>query len=244
MGKNSKLRAVGDVEADGAGGASKGLAPGKRRTTFVITEYWDDMVRREANRQGTTRSQIYLQAIAQFCEGHGRGAATLGDAIDDAEVYDEQKFYTATQDKKGHSAQFRVNIPKHVAGEIASLVQSGRVPAYTSTEAVVRDGLYHRIKKVAMWVDNDELENAVDIAMMNSLEMSLVEREKQAEELLENIRSNIARMVGRGETDQLLAYLIEREAFVDSLPSPYREDLAEVIRDARKRVARRERKRR
>ena len=240
MGKKPHIAAVPD-EADedgtGRGGASKGLAPGKRRTTFVITEYWDEQVKREASREGTTRSQIYLRAIDEYFQARRGGMATLEEADDS--YYDPQHFYTSSQDKKGHSAQFRINIPKPLAGEIASLIQSGRVPAYRSTEDVARDGLYHRVKQVAQWIDNDDLEAAVDIAMLNAQEVAIMEREQQAEELLDNMRSNISRMLARGEEEQLLAYLVAREAYIDSLPSPYREDLIELVEDSRKRIVRR-----
>lgn len=223
-------------------GAGAGLAAGKRRTTFVITEYWDEQVEREASRQNTNRSQVYLRAIAEYFDNHYGDVSTLDLADDSDDLYDPNKFYTASQDKRGHSFHLRVNIPKPLAGEAGAFVQSGRVPAFRSIEDIARNGFYHCLKQVAMKYDAGELETAVDLAMLNAEELAIMEREQQAEDLLENIRANIQRMVGRHEWNGLRRYLTEREGYADSLPSPFREELIEVVADARKKVGRQERR--
>lgn len=243
--KKNRLEAVPDErpETGEADGARRGLKPGKRRTSFVITDYWDDKVKHEAARQSTTRSQIYARAIAEYFDNHYGGGLDTLDAADD-DLYDPQKFYTASQDKKGHSFHLRVNIPKPLAGEALSFVQSGRVPAYRSVEDIARDAFVHRIKQVSMWADDGELEMAVDLAMLNIEELAIMDREQQAEELLDNIRANVQRMRSRGEDEAMRRYLSEREGLADTIPSPWREDLLEIVRDERKRLGRREKRRR
>ena len=136
-----------------------------------------------------------------------------------------------------------MNIPKPLAGELTALVQDRRIPQYRTIEDIGRDAVYHRAKQIARMADDGDLENAVDLAMMISDELAIVEREEQAEEYLGAVRANASRMVQRREWPALKRYLAEREGYASTLPSPWREELEEMVDDFRKQAERGQKRR-
>jgi hypothetical protein len=190
----------------------------------------------EAERLGTSLSRIYLRALTQYFETF---SAESWDTVDDSEAYDPTRFYTRASDNQGHSNQIRVNIPKPLAGELSNLAKSGTVPAYRSTEDVVRDAIYHRTKQIARMVDNGELEVSVDMAMLMSDEIQLQSEAAEAEQLIDAIRTNAQAMYIRdGTTTRLKRYLAQRREMSDSIPEQYRKDYLSAISDYEKRIER------
>ncbi len=209
-------------------------------TSFRIPIFWHNKVKEEAERLDISLSQVYLRALMDYFK-------TFEDtswSTDDPEVYDPSRFYTHSQDGKGHSVTIHFPIPKPLAGEIASLVASGMVPAYRSVGDVIRDGAYHRIKQIATMVENGELDTTVNMAMLMSDEMRLVDEAQQAEQLIDAMRSNAQAMFARdGSTVRLKRFLAERREVADSIPMPYRDDYLSAIDDYEKRLEKRPKKR-
>ncbi len=217
----------------GEGGETK---PRAIRTSFVINPYWHDWVEEISERMGISKSQIYLTALSEYRDRMEGKAVDAWDTADDDPGYDPHHFYTHSQDKKGHSFHARVNLPKPLAGAIGALVQSGRIPQYRTTEDVIRDATYHRVKQIAHAIDDGELEEAVDMAMLLADELQMIAKEDEAESLLAAMRSNIERMWARGERAALRRYLAEREALVDSIPAPWSDELDGLIKAYRKKL--------
>lgn len=210
---------------------------GKKRTSFVIPQHWEDYVDKEAAQQGTSKSQIYLRALAVYKEQH-EGGASSWDTVDGYDDYDPHAFYTASQDKKGHSFHLRMNIPKPLAAECIALVQSGKIPQFRSIEDIGRNGLYHHVKQIAIAYDEGMLEEAVDMAMALADEIAIQDREEEAAQFVAAVESNIDRLVRRADWSALRRYLTEREKYIDSIPAPWSEHLEDAIKGARKKVAR------
>lgn len=221
-GRSQHLRPVGDDESK----------PRSRRetvrTSFVTTAHWKEKCQKEADKRGISVSRLIQTAIAEHFEAFDGGNGSW-DTVDEADAYDPKKFYTASQDKKGHSYHARVNLPKPLAGQMAGLVQSGLIPQFRSIEDVIRDAVMHRVKQVARMIDDGELEGAVDLAMLLSNEMQMVHDEEEAGEFVAAVQANAARLLKRQSWSELRRYLAERQDFAEALPPYFRDQLLDVI---------------
>jgi len=205
-------------------------------TSFRIPVFWYDKVKEEAERLDFSLSQIYLRALTQY---FGTFQDDSWETSGDPEVYDPSRFYTHSQDKKGHGVSLRVKIPTPLAAEISVLTQSGMVPAYRSPNDVVRDAIYHRVKQIARMLDNGELDTAVNMAMLMSDEMKIVSEAQEAEELIDALRTNAHAIYSRGDAGavtRLKKYLADRRDVADSIQEPYRSDYLAAIEDYEKRI--------
>jgi len=214
-----------------------GSKPTQRATTtsFRIPTFWFNKVQDEAKRRDESLSAIYLRALTQY---FGTFDSESWATVDDADFYDRTRFYTHSEDKKGHSFHVRANIPKPLGGELGSLVQSGMIPAYRSIGDIVRDAVYHRVKEVSSMIDAGEVEQAVDMAMLHSEELRMLDEAQQAEQLIEAVRANASAMFGReGDRTRLKRYLAQRKEIADSIPEPYRNDYLAAIEDFDQRLA-------
>lgn len=204
-------------------------------TSFRIPVQLFNKVRDEATRNDMSVSRVYMRALTQyFTTFDDQAWETSGDAGE----YDPTHFYTHSQDKKGHSVTIYTSIAKPLAAEISNLAQSGMVPAYRSRQDIIRDALYHRVKQISMMVDNSELEIAVDMAMLMSDEIRLVDEADQAEQLIQALRSNAQAIFAKdgNNTGRLKRYLAQRREMADSIPEPYRDDYLSAITDYERRI--------
>ena len=209
-------------------------------SSFRIPTYWFDKVQTEAQRLNISLSQVYLRALTEYFDTFDSESWST---IDDKDYYDPSRFYTHSEDRKGHSFHVRANIPKPLAGELSSLVQSGMVPAYRSIGDITRDAIYHRVKQVAQMIEASELEQAVDMAMLLSEELKIVDEAAHAEQLIDVLRSNAQSMFAKDKnTTRLKRYLAQRREVLDSIPEPYRDDYLAAIVDFEKRIAKVEKK--
>jgi len=209
-------------------------------TSFRIPTYWYNRARDEAKRLDISLSQMYLRALTHY---FGTFEASAWETDDDPDSYDSTRFYTHSEDRKGHSFHVRTNIPKPLAGELSSLVQSGMVPAYRSIGDVARDAIYHRTKQIAQMIDNGELEQTVDMAMLLSDELQIMDEAEHAQQLIETLRANAQSMFSRDSSPaRLKKYLAQRREIASSIPEQYRPDYIAVIEDYEKRVSKVEKK--
>lgn len=214
--------------------------PRSTTTSFRIPTYWFEKVKEEAKLRDESISAIYLRALTQY---FGTFDNESWSTVDDADFYDRSRFYTHSEDKKGHSFHLRANIPKPLGGELGSLVQSGMVPAYRSVGDIVRDAVFHRIKEVTAMIDAGEVEQAVDMAMLHSEELRIMAEAQQADELIESLRANASAMFSRdGDRTRLKRYLAQRKEISDSIPEPYRNDYLAAIADFEQRLAKEDKK--
>ena len=229
--------ATGNLEAVPNSGNSR---PRAVTSSFRIPTYWFDKVQGEAQRLDISLSQVYLKALTEYFQTFDNESWTT---IDEHDYYDPSRFYTHSEDRKGHSFHIRANIPKPLAGELSSLVQSGIVPAYRSIGDIMRDAIYHRVKQISQMVEGSELEQAVDMAMLLSEELKMVDEAAHAEQLIDALRTNAQSMFARdGNTKRLKRYLAQRREILDSIPEPYRDDYLAAIVDYEQRIAKVEKK--
>jgi len=204
------------------------------RTSFVINTNLLEWVEQEADRLSASKSSIYVTALAEYRAARETGAGLdAWDTIDEDDPYDPHHFYTHSQDRKGHSFHMRVNIPKPLAGAAGALIQTGRIPQYRTIEDIARDAFYHRIKQIARAIDNEDLEQTVDLAMLLADELRIQAEQDEAESFMAAVRTNAERLWQLGERTALRKYLADREPYVDSIPNPYSKELKDLIGEYR-----------
>ncbi len=213
--------------------------PSTTVTSFRISTHWFDKVKAEAEKNNTSASQIYHRALAEY---FGQKISNESWEVDEGDFYDPNEFYTASQDKKGHSFHMRVNLPKPLGGQLYGLIQSAVVPQYRSVEDIARDALYHRVKQIARAIDDGELEATVDMAMLHAQELQITETAQHAEELIDAMQTNAAMMWQRNDAKSLKKFLAERRSVSDSLVEPYRTDYLAVIKNYEGRLAKEEKR--
>lgn len=213
--------------------------PSTTVTSFRISTFWYDKVKAEAERNNGSMSQIYHRALSDY---FGQKISNESWEVADDDFYDPNEFYTASQDKKGHSFHMRVNLPKPLGGQLYGLIQSAVVPQYRSVEDIARDAVYHRVKQIARAIDDGELEAVVDMAMLHAQELQITETAQHAEELIDAMQNNAAVMWQRNDGKALKKFLAERRSVADSLVEPYRTDYLAVIKNYEGRLAKEEKR--
>lgn len=210
-------------------------------TSFRIPTYWYNRVKEEARRLDISITQVYLRALTRYFDAFNTESSW--ETIDDPDAYSPSRFYTHSEDKKGHSFYVRAPIPKPLAGEINAIIQSGTVPQWRSMGDVVRDAVNHRVKYISKAIDNAELETAVDMAMLLADELRLMDEAEQAQELIEAVRLNAQAMIARDATPaRVKKYLAQRREVADMIPEPYRPDYLDAISELESRLAKVEKK--
>lgn len=102
-----------------------------------------DQVEQEAASSGQSLSQIVVEAISIYFRSRAVRASSW-DTDESDDWYNEDKFYTFSQDKHGHSAKVDVTIPKMVAGEVAGIIDSGSIPELRTPQDFYRNAIRHQ----------------------------------------------------------------------------------------------------
>lgn len=116
-----------------------------------------------------------------------------------ADDYSIAEFYCKATDGRGHSDNLRVRVKPEMAGEVAALVSSGRIPDYTTPQDFIRDAMVHRLRWLSENVDDRDL----------------------SARLADKVRT----LVMKERADQHLAFHASFDEFVQSLIDVCEEDL-------------------
>ena len=95
------------------------------RSFYSRPELWH-RIEEIASAEGVSVSAVINRAVHEYLQRDFTRSSW--DTMPDDEWYDERRFYTYSQDKKGHSVTAKFAIPKNVAGGIRRLVDSGSIP--------------------------------------------------------------------------------------------------------------------
>ena len=190
-----------------------------------------------ADKEGIAQQEFVRRAIFYYLKDV-HSASALWDTIDPDEHYDPDKFYTAGRDQQGHFSEARVQIPTPLAGEIARLVEDRRIPWYQTRQHVIRDAIYHRVKLISKMLDDGELEQAVDMAMLEAEELMEAARAEDARRLIDAMTANLkalwARAESTGRYERINAYLETRASQSQAVPEEWRGEYEAVLREYRK----------
>lgn len=188
-----------------------------------------DMIDGAAKAEGISMSQVMNRALYQWQQTTVQRNAW--GTTDGQEWYDPKKFFTATEDRNGHSAQIKTWVPKNLAGQVARIVNSGMIPELRSSSDFFRDAIFHRSKQVAKWLDDGELLNEVDLHMMLADELAIAQQQKDVDALVSAMKSNLSAAMGRGDYEWLETYIEDREVKGAAIPPQLRDPYDSVLKE-------------
>lgn len=201
----------------------------KPRSITATDSLWSQ-VEEEAARTGQSRSDIVIQAVSQYFRSKIDRHSSW-DTDDSDAWYDETKFYTFSQDKYGHSATIQVTIPKMVAGEIAGLVDSGKIPELRTAQDFYRNAIRHQAYRTGKMIQEERL-------MTSSHQMTLLDRvatsqaaATEYDELESRIRDLLDEEIIRGHLAYVREELDEYWRAVSDINERFRERYVDLLRE-------------
>lgn len=212
-------------------------APLKVTTSFQCSPSMKRHLEEVSSREGVSQQEVVQRALREHFDKVDRRAWGV---IDDDDHYDPNRYYTFGSDQKGHSSEIRLQIPKPLRGELQRLIESGVIHEYTTAQHVARDALYHRVKQLTRLIDNEELERAVDLAMLISDEEQIKAKEQEAKDFIAMVSDNLKTlMVQAYETNdyaRVREYLADRAGKAEVVPEAHRPEYETLLKDHKRLV--------
>ncbi len=196
--------------------------------SFSTTDELAEKLEEEAAAQSSNVSSIVNQALREYL-GRQKAPTDSWSTRGEEDWYDERKFYTFAEDKKGHSVTVRVVLPKNLAGQIARVIGAGRIPEYRSANDLYRDAVFHRARKVAQWIDDDELKHEVDLQILIAEELMIQQKKDDASELQKQMTVNLEDAFSRKDYGWIAVYIDERMDRLDLVPQAFQAQMREML---------------
>lgn len=200
----------------------------RKTQSFYTTESLAEEVSKAASRDHVSQSAIINEALTQYFST--KVTRSSWDTDEESSWYSPRKFYTYSEDKKGHSIQIRLWVPKNVAGQIGRVINSEQIPEYRSAQDFYRDALLHRAFLVAQWLDDGELKAETGLAMMLAEEDAIAQTKKDVDELIESTRANLQMAWDRGDYEWLEKHINERLEKASTVPENFRDEYVKLLR--------------
>ena len=197
--------------------------------SISTTETIWEQVRDAAHKQGISQSAVVNKALEQMFSMKIK--RTSWETQDQDSWYDPQSFYTFSEDRKGHSAQLRIWVPKNLAGQISRIVNSGEIPELRSPQDFYRDAMFHRAHQVAQWIDDGELKKEVGISILQAEEDAIRQAHQDSIALIESTRQNLKAAFDRGDYEWMKGHIQSRLEMSGSIPELYRGDYERVLHE-------------
>lgn len=143
-------------------------------------------------------------------------------------AYDPNKFYTEASDKSGRGDPVNARIPPQIAGTIAALVQSGKIPEYRTQSDFIRDAIVHRLHDIGERVDSGEIRRTVNMVVLLNQELQAERAKDDYATLIDLIRRRHQDYL-KQSLEKANLYVKERLAEIDGIPLDYQEDYERTL---------------
>lgn len=140
-----------------------------------------------------------------------------------ASTYDPDKFYTSASDKQGRGDPTTVRVPPQAASTIAALVQSQRIPEYTTQADFIRDAVIHRLQTIGEKIESGEILRTVAMVSLLNEEYQAAQAKDDFAVLMQLIETRHTDYLRKG-TDRANQYVKQRMADIDSIHPDYQEE--------------------
>lgn len=138
--------------------------------------------------------------------------------------YDPDAFYTEASDKKGRGEPIQARVPPQIAGGIAALVQSGKIPQYQTMSDFVRNAVVHQLHKDAERAKDEALRRQVTMVTLLNREITLQREDDAYRDLMSAIDRRHTDILSQGKTEDAKIYLKNRLSEIDALPERFQDD--------------------
>ncbi len=144
--------------------------------------------------------------------------------------YDPNAHYTQASDKKGHSANVQVRIPVNVAGEIATVYQSGKIPEIRNAQDFIRDAIIHRLHQLQPILDDPDLERQIGMWTIANTALRARQAREEYAEMMTAIGEQVQHLQVTNQTDKLRSYLTELVDKTEiAIPPEFRQEYREEM---------------
>lgn len=165
--------------------------------------------------------------------GHGAGSGWHVDGGG----YSLDQFYTASSDRKGGTAQLRVNFPPHFAAEMAHIVYRHIVPEYRTPHDIVRDAVHHRLEYLGVHLSDPAIMRAVN----QNRRLATIERQMMDLEAMQSFLDMVNELYSRGRgLEDREAVRMAVQHIEDELPGmrePWTSRVLKVLDEAKEYLA-------
>jgi len=138
-------------------------------------------------------------------------------------TYDPSKYYTEASDKSGRGDPANARIPPQIAGTIAALVQSAKIPEYRTQSDFIRDAIVHRLHTIGEKIDDGDIIRTVNMVILLNDEIHNSRAKDDFHALVALIKTRhfdyAAKSMEKGNE-----YVKGRLAEIDSIPEDFQED--------------------
>ncbi len=141
-----------------------------------------------------------------------------------ADAYDPDAYYTEASDKKGRGEPIQARVPPQIAGAIAALVQSGKIPPYQTQSDFVRNALVHQLHKDSERTQDESLRRVVTMVTLLNNEIRATREKDDYNQLMDMISQRHSDYLAQGKIEEAALYIKGRLAEVDALPDRFQDD--------------------
>jgi len=187
-----------------------------------------------ASAEGGSVSQVISRAIHEFLQKDFLRSSW--DTLPEDNWYDERRFYTYSQDKRGHSVTARFAIPKNIAGHIKRIVDSGVIPELKSAADFYRNAIFHYSRKVGQWIDDGEVLTTLTWYVMYLEDETQMQARKDYDTFLETMKANLDEALLEKDYKHLETYLNQRASQSALIPEKHRQGYLDLIDAYRERL--------
>ena len=157
----------------------------------------------------------------------------------DGPGYREDRIYTRSTDAAGHQKHLRVNVPPSIAGQLASLAADGQIPAYRTSQDVVRDAIVHRLHWLAQnqLNPNQDVMRVVDVEMRKCRLDAITREVVELNGMVEAAREAMEQAAHARDVYALFDAITQAQLEAEAVRDPYQTRIFEMVRDYRQRYA-------
>lgn len=201
----------------------------RRPRSWSTTDEFYEQITEEAAKDGMSVSHLVTTAVREYLGRQDAPVSSYETADDDDDFYMVRKFYTYSEDKRGHSETVRVALPKNLAGQLSRICKSGQVPELRTLNDAIRNATFHFSRQLAKWVDDGELKAEIDLQMVIAEEEMIRQRKADSEEYFAVVKGNIEDALARRDYGFIRQYLDSRRERSNILPESFRAPFEEML---------------
>ena len=204
------------------------------KSFYTSLDIWGQL-EEVASSEGVSISNIISRSIHEYLQKDFLRSSW--DTLPEDDWYDERRFYTYSQDKKGHSVTARFSVPKNIAGHIKRIVDSGVIPELRSAADFYRNAIFHYSRKVGQWIDDGEMLTELTWYELYLQYEAMMQARKDYDLFIETMQTNMDQALKDGGFEHLDKYLIQREAMSSLMPEKHQGEYLEMIARYKEKLA-------
>jgi hypothetical protein len=203
------------------------------KSFYTRTDLWTQ-IEETASAEGVSASAVISRAVHEFMQRDWTRSSW--DTQPDDEWYDERRFYTYSQDKKGHSVTVHFAIPKNMAGAVKRIVDSGSIPELRSAADFYRNAIFHWARKVAQWVEDDEFLEESSWHQLRMEDDTIRQASDDFQELMIGMKGLLDSFLVTKDYTFMESYLTRRDQASSIIPEKFRAEYLAIVDSYRERL--------